>query len=567
VSYSFGDFEVDAGALELREKGVAIQVKPKVLGVLVYLLRNRDRVVSHQELLDAVWSGVNVSPNSLAQAIAAIRRHLRDGGDEIIRTVHSRGYRFVAAVEQRRDISVDQDGAQQSGFVGRAEVMGRLLARLEAARASRGGICLITGPPGIGKTRVIGELARIAEARGLTVHRARCYEDGEIRALSLWRDLVGSSVDPSLLSELKPEADPFRAFERLRAWAQRQARSRPPLVLALDDLNWADAPSLLALKFLVRDIESTPLLIVAAYRDAPIAPELARVLGSVCRVDPTRRIELEALDLAATSDLAREIAGAGLSHELVEHLWHKTDGNPLFLTQMLHVVAMEEIQGPVSRLTSTLLGPETVREAIAAHLEALSPACRDMLSVAAVVGLRFDLDLLAPTMGAPTVALMERLDEACRARIIAPVASSNRTFEFLHRVVRDVLYRKLGLLDRMRWHRAAGDASAALYDAGTLDDPNAALEHWVRGAPAGDVDGAISWVARTLQRLRRSGDREAAIVLLERAWQLGVHAHAVKEQTFRVLLDALSECLEGDPDNPRLKEISEKFQRRTSASS
>ena len=101
------------------------------------------------------------------------------------------------------------------------------------------------------------------------------------------------------------DADPLRAFETVRSWLQSSARRRPPLLVVLEDLNWADAPSLLLLKFLARHIRTMPVLILATYRDAPIAPALARVLGAICREDPERRIELDRLDLAATSSLRK----------------------------------------------------------------------------------------------------------------------------------------------------------------------------------------------------------------------------------------------------------------------
>ena len=179
MSYVFGDFEVDAASLELREGGAIVPVQPKALAVLVYLVRSRDRVVSQKELLDAVWSGVNVSPNSLAQAIGSIRRQLHDSGEEIIRTVHSRGYRFVAAVEQRHDIPPTRD-ALDAPFVGRAESSKHLRTRLDEARDGRGDILLVAGPPGIGKTRVADELARVAAAGGADVRRGRWYEEGTL---------------------------------------------------------------------------------------------------------------------------------------------------------------------------------------------------------------------------------------------------------------------------------------------------------------------------------------------------------------------------------------------------
>src|SRR3954468_683311 len=105
MAYRFGEFELEISSLELRARDSVLPVAPKVFDVLAYLLRNRGRVVSRKELLDAVWPGLSVSPNSLNQAITAIRRVLHDDDESYVRTVHSRGYRFIAPVEQQPDSS------------------------------------------------------------------------------------------------------------------------------------------------------------------------------------------------------------------------------------------------------------------------------------------------------------------------------------------------------------------------------------------------------------------------------------------------------------------------------
>src|SRR5262249_33920083 len=157
-------------------------------------------------------------------------------------------------------------------------------------------------------------------------------------------------------------------------------------------------------------------------------------------------------------------------------------GNPLFLTQLLYVAAAEELEGPVSRLTSTLLAPDAVREAIGVHLQALSSACRHALSVASVFGPEFRLRSLSSAMQASPADVLSRVDEGCQGRFIAAAPGSRDGFTFLHAVVRDVLYRQWSVADKARWHRAVAEAMAEMYDAGAEKDPLPVARHFVLGA-------------------------------------------------------------------------------------
>ncbi len=443
LSYVFGTFELDVAAWELRERGQVLPVQPKVLGVLHYLLRHRDRVVSQQELLEAVWAGVSVSSNSVAQAVASIRRLLHEGSDEFVRTVQTRGYRFVASVERSPEDSAPASEREQHPFVGRTAVLEQLWRRLERARSS-GDIVLVTGEAGIGKSRTVAELVRRVEDRNQRVLRTRCHE-GDGRELAPWRQL--------LCDDLGHESEPFRLFERVRSWLRERAHGQPPLLVVIEDLNWADTASLLLLKFLAPDIAELELLLVATYRSSPIEPALARVLGAMTRDDPSRRIELEALDLDACKELARRQLGAAIEDELAQHLWRKAAGNPLFFTQLLHVLELNQGRDAAAVLTSALLAPETVRAAISAHLEPLSAPCRDTLRAAAVLGDSFRLEVLAKTLNLAGPALLERLEEASRAGVIKNAAPPD-DFRFRQSVLRDVLYRELALTERARLQRA-----------------------------------------------------------------------------------------------------------------
>ena len=184
ATYRFGAFELDEGLYELRRNGEPVKLEPKVFDVLLTLVRDRHRVVSKQELLDRLWPGEAVSESVLPTNVAAVRRALRADPEsrDAVRTVHGRGYRFVAPVEEGPALGspasaptadTPQPAEPRRPFVGRESEMQALRGALEAALAGRGRLELLMGEPGIGKTRTLEELEGVARERGALVLTGR----------------------------------------------------------------------------------------------------------------------------------------------------------------------------------------------------------------------------------------------------------------------------------------------------------------------------------------------------------------------------------------------------------
>ena len=329
----FGDCEIDRDCFELRRRGRLAKLEPKVFDVLLYLVDRRDRVVTKQEILDALWPGESVSDSVLPRCIAAIRRAVGDtrARQATIATAHGRGYRFIADFaeakaapglsDDRAAAAGERDGTAASpeealppdasvegsvleagsDFVGRSERLRRLEAACARTEAGSGGIRFIVGEPGIGKTRLAEELTRRPVARDFQVFFGRCHEGDGAPVYWLWlqvlRDAVASIEDgdrlrsligsgASDLAELVPElalrlgdvpqsAGPegeqarFRLFDSATRFLCALARERPVL-LVLDDLHWADASSLGLLRFLAGELGRTRLLVVGTYRDVDV---------------------------------------------------------------------------------------------------------------------------------------------------------------------------------------------------------------------------------------------------------------------------------------------------------
>ena len=172
--HRFGDCELDEGRYELRRGGVPRHLEPQVFEVLAYLVRHRGRVVTKAELLDQVWGSRFVSESALTSRVKAARKAVGDSGREqrVIRTVHGRGYEFLAPVRAVDGREPTPSGSAPPVLPGRGAELGRLAGLLELAAAGRPQVVFVTGEPGIGKSRLLAELLATVEAEPeLTIWR------------------------------------------------------------------------------------------------------------------------------------------------------------------------------------------------------------------------------------------------------------------------------------------------------------------------------------------------------------------------------------------------------------
>ena len=302
-------------------------------------------------------------------------------------------------------------------------------------------LVLISGEPGIGKTRLVTEAVRIAHDEGGTILWGRC--DAELGApfepfaealrrytsVGLHRRACGRELGPlageltRLLPELsarvpglaeplraEPEAERHRLFEAVVDLLAASS-DNAPLVLVLDDLHWADKPSLLLLRHLLRSVTPIRVLILATYRDTDLdrSHPLADVLGDLRRESGVTRLDLMGLDAqgcrAAHGERRRTRPGRAQALELAKAVHTETEGNPFFVGQMLlHLAESGLIVQRGDRWTSDValgdLGiPEGIREVVGRRLSALSEVANDALRWAAVIGTEFDLAIVEAAGG------------------------------------------------------------------------------------------------------------------------------------------------------------------------
>jgi DNA-binding SARP family transcriptional activator len=442
---------------------------------------------------------------------------------------------------------VEGGGADGPGpLVGREPELRELLRGLDEALAGEGRLFLVGGEPGIGKSRLVEQLARIARERGAEVLVGRCWEAGGapaywpwVQALRLYlrdrdpetlRDQLGRGASDlaQILPELNelygelpspPTGDPegarFRLFEATAAFLRAASRTQP-LVLVLDDLHAADAPSLLLLQFLAGAVAEARLLVVGAYRDVDpsLRDPLAETLTEFRRLPVTRFLPLTGLPEDGVASFVSLATGLEPAAQLVGALHRATEGNPLFVSEVVRLLASEEALESITDAAAWgRTVPESVRAVILRRLEHLSDNCRLVLVLASVLGREFDLDALELVSDVSGDQLLDVLDEAARERIVTDVPGQPGRMRFAHVLIRDTLYDELTPGRRVQLHRRVGDALEELY-ADNLEPHLAELAHHF-------YESARPAVAeKALEYARRAGERSLRLLAYEEAARL-----------------------------------------------
>jgi DNA-binding SARP family transcriptional activator len=437
----------------------------------------------------------------------------------------------------------------RGAFVGRERELAELLGGLDDAFAGRGRLFLLGGAPGIGKSRLAEELVAQATARGARVLIGRCWEAGGAPAFWPWvqslRAYVREAAPDALRAQLgagaadlaqimpelrerfpdlpepaslESEAARFRLFDASAEFLRRASASRP-IGLVLDDLHAADAPSLLLLRFLARQLGSSRLLLLGAYRDVDPIPgqPLTEMLAEVAREPVTRRLPLGGLSERDVAQYVELTASEIASSELAAGLHAETEGNPLFVGEIVRLLAVEGASAE-STAEVRLAIPQSVRDVIARRLSHLSEECHRVLVLASVIGREFAVDALARVGGVPDGELLDVLDEAMAARVVSELPARTARLRFAHVLIRDTLYEGLTSARRVRLHRLVVDALEALYG----DDPGPHLAELAYHSLAGrELDKGVRYA-------RRAGDRALALLAYEESARL-----------YRMALDAL----------------------------
>ncbi|MDW8101026.1 MAG: AAA family ATPase [Anaerolineae bacterium] len=409
-------------------------------------------------------------------------------------------------------------------FVGRRQEMETLQARWQQARRGEGGLVLLSGLAGIGKSRLVAEFASWVEAHGGRVLKGEMTADEPLpyqallnalrSALPLWQNLnldpLRASVITSVLPEWSPsssdpvtsplplerldlEREQMRLFDALATLLTELARPRP-LLLILEDLHLAGAATWALVEFISRRAFSHRLLLLCVYRSEEISPThpLREVKRRLQAAGHMLHLDLAPLSLSAMQAMVEEYAHLLSEGDLGAYLYEYSEGNPFFAIEVLQDLLErasrreELLPPPMAPL------PEAIRKLLAERLQRLDPETLTLVKVAAVCGLSFDVELLSEMTGWSEGSVLDHIEILLSRRMLREVGSPF-AYTFSHHLLREAVYSTLRATERRRYHRRAARALAELYP--TRQEELAALiaGHW-EGAEEGQK--AAHWYLR-----------------------------------------------------------------------
>lgn len=410
-------------------------------------------------------------------------------------------------------------------LVGRQAELLELEGHWKGALDAGLGAAFVAGPPGIGKSSLASEFAARVWADGATVTFGRCddasgapyqavaeavghlvrrgamafdalspHHVGELARLV--PDFAGPVAHPSEADPTESEGGRHRLFDAVAALLEAACSTQPVLVV-LDDLQWADAPFCLLLRHLLRHPPEGAVLVLGCYRDTDLGGEhpLLDLLADVRGDERVARLELDGLSASALVDLLEAAAGAELSlagRAFASLLQQRTQGNPLFVHESLRHLAESGVVAPAEgrwgsdRTFDDLGVPQGVKEVIGRRVSRLTDATRAVLPVAAVAGQEFDLRVVGTVVGLPDDSVVAALDESAAAGLVREMEGASDRYAFSHALVRETLQQALSRSRQARLHWAVGEAIEALHADDVAPHLSEIAYHLGEGVTVGD---------------------------------------------------------------------------------
>ena len=528
-------FQLDTVNHCLWREGERMPLTPKAFDVLRYLVEHADRVVTQDELLDAVWAETYVNPEGIRKYVLEIRKILGDQRNppSFIETLPKRGYRFIATVTDQRSRAAPGSTSEAAGnMVGRDGALAQLEDSLRIASTGQRQIIFVTGEAGIGKTTLIDMFQQHVHNRPNTrIARGQCIEGfGGIEAYYPMLEAVGSLLqqgeDDSLVKTLakraptwliqfpalvKPDQRESLQREILGSTRERMVReicetleaitAQSPLVVILEDLHWVDPSTLDLISALARRREPSKLLLLSTYRPVEVVLTDSPLKGlkqDLLVRHLCREIAIERLEESNVAEyLTKTFRTTSLPPGLANLIFKNSGGNPLFMVAIVQdLVKKGLIVEDGSQLSLTAPAqevypgiPETLRQMLEIQLEQLDPEERRILQAGCVVGEHFAVGAVAAMLGAVAAPIEEVCEKlASRQQFIRSAgihtAADGRLsarFEFRHSLYRQALYRSLSGLKRSELHLSLGESLLPLLTGGKPELASEVALHFEEG--------------------------------------------------------------------------------------
>lgn len=426
-------------------------------------------------------------------------------------------------------------------FVGRETELHLLRQRLISARAGSGQLVFVHGEAGIGKTSLARTFASEAGYEGACVCWGRGYEGDWSPPYTPWVEALTAigkgdadrfDAFPAVAdsgSDLSADEARFRLHDRI--WRHLEQRAeREPLLIVLDDLQWVDAGSLELLRHIVHFGLNAPVVILSTYRDSDLEPDhpLSQALPRLHRADRTTFVHLGGFDTSEISQLFEALGANTIKREIVDTVQRATDGNPLFVSELIQ--NWEEEQGGVGRGEDDLaLGvvPAGIRRVVEYRLARLSPAARTVLNHVSVFSSGFDFSVLPHLTEMAETDLLDAIDELLAARLIEPVLQKGgERYDFVHSLFRAALIEPLSPSRRVRLERSAAIAMERAYGEGAEVYAEELAIQFGRSASLAGAESGLRYALIATDRARRGFDRERAVFFLRLARDLVTRSFA-----------------------------------------
>jgi DNA-binding winged helix-turn-helix (wHTH) protein/tetratricopeptide (TPR) repeat protein len=522
-SMCFGDLAIDTLARSVRFGVDEIALTRREFDILSTLASHPGWVYSSETLASNEPSAYS-SPSSVNVHVSRLRRKLAAAGCRgLIETVRGIGYRLRAPGASVPSSARPAASVPERRFVGREHEMGVLETAMAAATKGDARFVLVTGEPGLGKTRTAEELAERAPDAVLTAW-GRCEPGGSppywlwiqiLRTIldhvdqdlastdrlkrsaatlsSLLHALGGSDVSDSDSAGLPSGQSTFVLCDTVTRALVEVSRQRP-LLLVLDDLQWATESSLLLLEFVLRHLAEDKVMIVGLCRNTDGGtPALDRVLGECAQRRRSACMELRGLTAQEICEFAATRGLDDLVPEMAEAVMARTAGSPFLLTELVNMIAADGGGATASDLGRLAPSPN-VRTFVRSRLARLTDPCVSVLRQASVFGPTFPMTALEEVAGLERSELLGLVSEALDARILAPTPAPG-SFGFAHALVQQAVFLDVPIARRLQLHARVAEALAKTANA--ANPATAAIAyHYLQAAPAGYSDLAIEHALR-----------------------------------------------------------------------
>jgi DNA-binding winged helix-turn-helix (wHTH) protein/tetratricopeptide (TPR) repeat protein len=568
---AFGPFRLDTINHCLWRDDERAPLTPKAFDVLRYLVEHADRLVTQDELLEALWPETYVNPEGIRKYILEIRKVLGDRSSQpaFIETFPKRGYQFVAPVTDHRPVHRVHPPDQPPGsMVGREEGLARLHGYLQTASTSQRQVVFVTGEAGIGKTTLVDAFQQqAAGGTELRIARGQCIEGfGGIEAyypmLEAISSLLRGPAAGSLIETIATRAPTWMIqFPGLVKLEQRESLQREilgstrermvrelcealesiaaqtPLLLVLEDLHWADPSTLDLISAFARRREPAKVLLLGTYRPVDVVlsqSPLKNLKQDLLVRGLCREIILEGLEESDVADyLATNFSVENLPAGFANLIHRNSGGNPLFMAAIVKDMAGKRLiaveQGELI-LTEPLEAvypgiPETLQQMLEIQLERLSPEELRILQSGSVAGERFPVCAVVAMLDESPASIESACDRlANREQFVRSIGIHSAAdgapsvhYEFRHSLYRQALYRSISSLQRAQLHRSLGERLMVICNSARPELASVLALHLEEGR---DYEGAVRNLIVAAENAAKRFSHRDAVQILRRALEL-----------------------------------------------